>query len=365
MSAAPRVLLLGGTGFIGRNCVKYILDFDLASKLRVVDKRLPSMSYLSENMKQLFERPNVEFVQANLTNPDHIQRAFNDPTGPYDIIINLAAETKYAQPEEIYQVYILQLRKLCADEAAKRQATRYIEVSTAQVYDGDGSTPVTENGKTKPWTTIAKYHLEAEKYLRTVPGLNYIIARLPVVYGPGDCSGLMARVISAAGYQYEEDKMQFLWSESLRMHTLHAQDAAAGIWYLVCGGGVGEVYNLVDDTDTTQGSFNKILEELFDIETSCVGTMLSLASTMTNFLTEVNVSHMESWQRLCAEYSIDNTPLSPYIDKELLQNNALSIDGSKAKALGFQLSCPNLTSLILRDTIEYWIQLKKFPPVLK
>lgn len=35
----PRVLVLGGVGFIGRNLVKYLVENDLCSYIRVCDKQ--------------------------------------------------------------------------------------------------------------------------------------------------------------------------------------------------------------------------------------------------------------------------------------------------------------------------------------
>ena len=45
----PRVLVLGGTGFVARHFVKYLVDNDLASKIRVADKQLPKTGMFVEN----------------------------------------------------------------------------------------------------------------------------------------------------------------------------------------------------------------------------------------------------------------------------------------------------------------------------
>jgi hypothetical protein len=42
------------------------------------------------------------------------------------------------------------------------------------------------------------------------------------------------------------------------------------------------------------------------------------------------------------EHGITNTPLTPYIDKELLQHNHLYADGSKIEATGFQYEYPTV-----------------------
>jgi dTDP-D-glucose 4,6-dehydratase len=65
----PTVLVLGGVGFIGRTFVAYLIDNNLASHVRVVDKALPATSYLSDKHKAIFADPRVEFKQANVVQP--------------------------------------------------------------------------------------------------------------------------------------------------------------------------------------------------------------------------------------------------------------------------------------------------------
>ena len=65
-----RVLILGGTGFIARNLVKYLIDQQVVSKIRVVDKQLPATAYLNQEFQNYYNNnPIVEFKQANLSNP--------------------------------------------------------------------------------------------------------------------------------------------------------------------------------------------------------------------------------------------------------------------------------------------------------
>uniref|UniRef100_A0A8W8P4F6 3-beta hydroxysteroid dehydrogenase/isomerase domain-containing protein n=1 Tax=Magallana gigas TaxID=29159 RepID=A0A8W8P4F6_MAGGI len=50
----PRVLVLGGTGFIGRNLVTYLVQNDLVSKVRVADKVPPALAWLNQKHKVRF-----------------------------------------------------------------------------------------------------------------------------------------------------------------------------------------------------------------------------------------------------------------------------------------------------------------------
>ena len=370
MSDECRILILGGLGMVGRNLVKYLVDYQLATFIRVVDKQLPDMAYLSPHFKTYFTPSSTfEFIQADLSVEEHVSRAFetnkhNEFT--FNVVINVAAETVYGHSETKYERHILQLRTLCAQKAATiLKLEKYIEVSTAQVYECANDKPSKESSKSlKPWTCLAKYHLLAENVVSQIKGLAYVIARVPIVYGPGDVRGIMSRIVCAAVYESSKEKMSFLWGEDLRMHTVHAQDAAAGIWHLVCNAEVGQIYNIVDDGDTSQGSFNKNLEAVFKISTSFYGTMLSTIAKLKleELVDRANDGHLGPWNKLLQAANISGSPLTPYIEKELLYHNPICIDGSKLKALGFQCSCPKMTPELLRDAVEYWRALRLFPP---
>jgi len=57
-----------GCGFIGRNLVEYLLDNDLVSYVRVVDKVPPQTAWLNVRHQRLFEHPLLEFKSTNLIN---------------------------------------------------------------------------------------------------------------------------------------------------------------------------------------------------------------------------------------------------------------------------------------------------------
>ena len=99
----------------------------------------------------------------NLANASSAEKAFASDDGPFDIVYNLAAETKYGQSEEVcarhlfswsrcvtspmneslfkwtqvYKERVLTVATNCAQQAAKTGVKRFIHVSTAQVYNSD------------------------------------------------------------------------------------------------------------------------------------------------------------------------------------------------------------------------------------
>ncbi len=79
---------------------------------------LVSTAFLSAEHKAAFEDPRVQFKQANLSAPASIKKNF-DPEGQptWDVVFNLAAETKFGQTDEVYKEKVFDVCQKCAAEA--------------------------------------------------------------------------------------------------------------------------------------------------------------------------------------------------------------------------------------------------------
>ncbi|KAJ3239239.1 hypothetical protein HDU81_006344 [Chytriomyces hyalinus] len=362
----PHVLILGGVGFIGRNLVSMLLDGDLVASLRVADKALPATSYLNAAQKKNFEDARVDYVQANLSNPATLTKVFTrgDGSQEYDYVFNLASESKYSLADEVYEERISALSIGIAKEAAKRKIKGFMQLSTGQVYAYDKK-PADESAKVKPWTNLAKYKLKAEDALREIPGLNLVIIRTAALYGPSDVSNITPRIIMGAVYRQLKEEMKLLWTKDLKINTVHVSDVVRAMWgatVQVEDGGLRkepitkpELYNVCDKSESDQGSINEVIKSIFGIETGFQGTIISqFAKLNLESITEdVNEKHLEPWAQLCKEGGINSTPLTPYLDKELLRDNALNMDGSLIeKKFGFQYLVPQFSEAKVRETIK-------------
>ncbi|XP_053695037.1 uncharacterized protein LOC128742637 [Sabethes cyaneus] len=359
-----KVLILGGCGFIGRHLVHYLIVNDLAERIKVVDKTPPQMAWLNPQHAETFASAKVEYVSANLINAASCQNAFktDDPAG-WDYVINCAAETKPGQTDPVYQEGIVKLTLNCANEAVKYHVKRFVELSTGSMCSNE-NVPQKEDCPVEPWTMVGKYKALTEQELAKVDGLNYTIFRLPICYGIGDKKGLTPRIIIASIYRYLQEPMKLLWTGSMKLNVVHVEDVCGALWELIQNEQtVRETINICDDSDATQEAISNLLAEIFDIETDYWGILMSSMTKMdmAGAVEEINDKHLGPWAEMCQIDGVSNTPLTPYMDHELLLYKHLHLDNSKMKSYGYQLKHPIIQREYLVEIIKDFIALNQFP----
>ncbi|KAJ8943667.1 hypothetical protein NQ314_009690 [Rhamnusium bicolor] len=315
----PKVLVLGGCGFVGRNLVSYLVQNDLISAIRVVDKVPPQVAWLNEPHTEAFNSSNVEFKSANLINPESCKNAFQISDGTtWDIVVNCAGETKSGQTDPVYNEGILKLSLNCAKEASLHNVKHYVELSSGNMYSSD-KVPHKEDGPVEPWTFVAKWKRQVEKQFAEMPDLHYTLLRLPIVYGPGDRTGLSPRIMAAAIYKHLGETMKLLWNAELKINTVHVSDVCRAIWF-------------VSSRDDTIGQIiGRVLDEYCTYVMNFKKTVVDLVGAAD----DANDKHLGPWADACRNNDILNTPLSPHMDSELLLHKHLRLDGSKLKKIGF------------------------------
>eukprot|EP00835_Amoeboradix_gromovi_P005908 NODE_612_length_6011_cov_0.245095.p1 type:complete len:310 gc:universal NODE_612_length_6011_cov_0.245095:5770-4841(-) len=297
------VLITGGSGFVGRHLVEHLQQSGV-SDIKVVDKSLPTLSWLNDKHRAALDK--VQFVQANLCLDAGVAKVFDKQ---YDLVINLASETKYGQSDEVYQekVHDVALR---VGKAAVGKCKVFLECSTSQVYDPKDK-PVKENAKTKPWTKLAEFKLQVEQELSKLD-LNLVILRPVIIYGTADISGITPRLIIGRVYQHLQEPMEMLWSGDLAINTVHVDDVCSAILftskYHLTHPAKGEIYNVVDHSESTQESINTILQSLFGIKTSFAGTMVSQFAklNLASVVQDVNEKHLQPWSELLKKEDLNS-----------------------------------------------------------
>lgn len=76
--------------------------------------------------------------------------------------------------------------------------------------------------------------------------------------------------------------MRLLWDKDLRMNTIHVKDLCEAIWFLMkLKEAHGEVYNAVDDGNTTQGRVTDLIASIFNISYDFCGKVMSTLTTVS------------------------------------------------------------------------------------
>ncbi|KAI0483358.1 hypothetical protein GGR56DRAFT_663845 [Xylariaceae sp. FL0804] len=375
-SEKPSVLIIGGLGYIGRFLAKHIHENGLASEMRLVDKVLPQLAWLAPEFDSACAGDN--FMQADASKEQALGRIFDRADGrQFDYVFNCGGETRYSQEDEVYKLRSLGLSLAVGHEAAKRKVKCFVELSTGMVYKPNSS-PSKEGDKLKPWSKIATYKAQAEEELAKIDGLNLVIARLPHVYGPYASQWVATALCLARVYQALEEEMKWLWTKDLRVNTAHIDDVVRALWDMATWydagranwdakamGGDVPVFNVVDRGVTTQGTIAGIIGAVFGIKWDFQGQLMSNFArlNMDSLVDDVNDDVLGPWAELLAEAGITRPgPLTPFMEKELLKDTDLSMDGARLETvLGFQYTKPTITTELVEEVIESYKRMKWWP----
>ncbi|KAF3934275.1 hypothetical protein ABW19_dt0202776 [Dactylella cylindrospora] len=366
----PSVLIIGGVGYIGRWLAHHLYTNELASEIRIVDKQLPALTWLAPE----FEKPCANFVQADMSREASAQKVFERSDGTtFDYVFNCAGETRYDQDEDLYKQRNFNLPLVCAKEAAKRGVKLFVELGDGRIYKG---TKNKETDELKPWLPLAKYKVGAEEELKKIEGLNLVVLRLASTYGPYSSKTIATAICNAKVYQETGEEMQLLWTKDLKINTVHITDVTKAIWHVtqwyVKGKdgwndewGTTPVFNIVDDGNTSQGTLADIVEEVFKVKTSFLGTIISQFAKLNldEAVDEANEGVLQPWAELLDKAGIHRPgPISPYIEKEALKDYDLCLDGTRFKTVtGFSYDVPAPTAANVEELVDSYKRMGWWP----
>lgn len=115
---------------------------------------------------------------------------------------------------------------------------------------------------------------------------------------------------------------------------------------------------------TYDRSISDIIADIFNIKVDYYGNLVSMVVDLNVAADEANDKHLEPWAEACRKDGIQNTPLTPHMDAELLVNKSLNLDGSKLRNLGFQYEIPKPTADKLIAIVKDFTIMNVFPPSL-
>jgi nucleoside-diphosphate-sugar epimerase len=185
MSGA-RIAITGATGFLGGHLVRELgaRGSSVLPVVRHVDERAPAKAVA---------------LDAALLDPSLFDGV--------DAIVHAAAvRHRHGVDASAYRAANVGLVERLLRAAAGR-VRRFVHVSSVGVYGFPKTLPITEAHPYAPVTLYSATKVEAEKLARRVArevGVELVIVRPTIVYGPGDTNGMLdktARMIGAGAYR--------------------------------------------------------------------------------------------------------------------------------------------------------------------
>lgn len=207
--------------------------------------------------------------------------------------------------------------------------------------------------------------------------LNLVIVRLAHVYGPYASQWVATALCMARVYKFLDEEMKWLWTKDLRTNTVHIDDVVRALWAVTTWYDAGKpnwdvkamgpvpTFNIVDMGATTQGAMANIIGQIFGIKTGFHGQLTSTFAklNMDSVVDDVNDELLGPWADLLAEAGITRPgPLSPFMEKELLKDTDLSMDGARLeKVVGFSYEKPKITKELVEEVIESYKNMRWWP----
>ncbi len=256
-----KVLVTGGSGFIGSNFVRYTLKRFPDAEVINLDK----LTYAGnpENLADIEKDPRYRFVQGDICDPQVVDPLFAEGL---DYAFNFAAETHVDRSigdpggfilTDTYGVYVL------LESARRHGCKRFIQISTDEVY---GSI---EQGEFKETDALCPRN----PYAASKAGGD----RLAFSYS---CTYSMPVTITRASnnlgpFQYPEkviplfvtnaidDQPVPLYGDGKNVRDwLYVEDHCSGLWCAALEGKPGEVYNIGGGNETCNIDLTKAILRL-------------------------------------------------------------------------------------------------------
>ena len=238
------VLVTGGSGFIGSNLVRLLLEERPAWRIVNLDK----LTYAgnAENLAGLEQHPRYRFVRGDICNGELVADLFK--TERIEAVLHLAAESHVDRSILSPSVFIetnVRGTQVLLEGAREFGVKRFLHVSTDEVYGSLGPTGLfteaTPLAPSSPYSASkASSDLLALSYAHTFK-LPVVVTRCSNNYGP---------------YQFPEKLIPLMIANALRdlplpvygdgmnvRDWIHVEDHCRGLLAVLEDGRDGEVYN--------------------------------------------------------------------------------------------------------------------------
>lgn len=258
-----KLLVTGGAGFIGSNFVLYMMQQHPEYEIINMD----ALTYAGnlENLKSIETEPNYTFIKADISDKEAVDQIFQQGI---DVVVNFAAEShvdrSILEPEVFVNTNVMGTQVLL-DAAKKFGVTKFVQVSTDEVYGSLGETGLfTETTSLAPNSPYSASKAGGDLLVRAYHetfGLPVNITRCSNNYGPYQFpEKLIPLMISRA----LNDEALPIYGDGLNIRDwLYVEDHCSAIDLVIHEGRDGEVYNIGGNNERTNIHIVRtILEQL-------------------------------------------------------------------------------------------------------
>lgn len=277
-----RVLITGGTGFLGSHLVQYLLE--------KTDCDIVVFDQLEEPSKTLNDR--ITYCRGNISSQKDISAVF-EKYGPLETVYHLAASMpdKSVPDNVLWKTNVEGTRNLA--ECALRHNTRsFVFTSSNVVYGIPTALPTTEETLPLPLEIYGKSKVKAEKILASLKGNMHIqIIRCPVVTGVGRL-GLQAILFE---FISEDKNVYVLGDGSNKYQFADAVDVCAALKKASRVEGF-DIYNIGSDNVLTLKELYQGVIDFAGSASKIISIPRAPALTILSALDKLNISPLGVYQ---------------------------------------------------------------------
>jgi dTDP-glucose 4,6-dehydratase len=318
-----KLLVTGGCGFIGSHFVRHVLE-SRGDGISVVN--LDKLTYAANpaNLADVAHNRRYRFLRGDIVDPDVVRVAMEG----CDAVVNFAAETHVDRSllgdasfieTDVRGVFVL------LEEARRQGVSRFIQISTDEVYGTIPSGSFTEESPLNPRNPYAASKAGGDRLAYSYwasYGVPVVITRASNNYGPNQYP---EKLIALFATNAIDDLPLPLYGDGRNVRDwLFVRDHAAAIDFLLDAGKAGETYNVAGGNEAENIEITRSVLKALDKPESLIR----------------------------------------FVDDRPGHDRRYSLDASKLRALGFAPATPFAEGLSetvrwYRDHEEWWRPIKE------
>jgi dTDP-glucose 4,6-dehydratase len=257
-----KLLATGGCGFIGSHFIRHVLE-SRGDAVSVVN--LDKLTYAANpaNLADVAHHPRYRFLRGDIVDPDVVRVAMEG----CDAVVNFAAETHVDRSllgdasfieTDVRGVFVL------LEEARRQGVSRFIQISTDEVYGTIASGSFTEESPLNPRNPYAASKAGGDRLAYSYwasYGVPVVITRASNNYGPHQYP---EKLIPLFATNAIDDLLLPLYGDGKNVRDwLFVRDHAAAIDFLLDAGKPGETYNVAGGNEAENIEITRtVLKEL-------------------------------------------------------------------------------------------------------